>query len=156
MRLCLLKRPICATCPNVFIVKALRELQRCLRAYERKRTRKPIKLQLYPHDTRLRRNCHREILATCAILFQSRGLQIAFVKVSPARRGAALQAGREFATRQRDEYETDCFTILQQTVPASRFSVYTCLKSALQLHPLRYICVAKSAPFYKSISLENS
>jgi len=90
MRLCLLKRPICATCPNVFIVKALRELQRCLRAYERKRTRKPIKLQLYPHDTRLRRNCHREILATCAILFQSRGLQIAFVKVSPARRGAAL------------------------------------------------------------------
>lgn len=82
-------------------------------------SRKPIKLQLHPHDTLLRRNCHREILATRAILFQSRGLQIAFVKISPA-----LQAGREFATRQRDEYETDCFTILQQTVPASR-SLFT-------------------------------
>lgn len=141
-----------ATCPNVFIVKALRGSELFTRA--RKRIAKPIKLQLYPAIRRAATKLSsREILATCYSVPVARTAN-RLCKVSP------LQAGHEFATRQRDEYETDCFTIPTTNAPfspLSRVSVYTYLKShALPLHPLRCICVSKPASLYKSTSLENS
>lgn len=61
----------------------------------------------------MRRNCHREILATCYFARGAARTANRLCKVSP------LQAGREFATRQRDEYETDCFTIPATNAPLS-------------------------------------
>lgn len=100
-----------ATCPNVFVVKTLRESG----AIYAKEDRKTDKTAAAPGDTR---DCSATELSSPrswqrAILFRSARTANRLCEVSP------LQAGREFATRQRDEYETDCFTIPATNAPPS-------------------------------------